>query len=355
MALEAVLLAAGAAARVEGWVVDADYIGRTIQLLKDRLSQHRNKPQLTYTILWHCRLYLKTYPGAFALPECLRWVRRRPLPRPPAHTAVAMRRPVQLRARRGRQDRDARAPVRPDRGPSDERVRVLGNVRTNLSSPAHPPAPHCRPTPVGAPAPTRCFRALSVPGGRDRSYIHGGIMRWLGKNISALTNRAEACAFCTRHDKRAEATAAWQPMTFLDLGMALAWYLTQQLLVLCPDYGTLQQTDPRAAAAVKEAAGQILLVDAVPDQRFIDDLEGKFTVDLSTLTITDAFALEQTRKSGLAMKARGLELVHTDKMEIWKETGERPAPKCARRRWPGSPPGSSQRCARMQKTSGWCR
>jgi hypothetical protein len=82
LALEAVLLAAGAAARVEGWVVDADYIGRTIQLFKDRLSQHRNKPQLTYTILWHCRLYLKTHPGAFALPECLRWVRRRPLPRP---------------------------------------------------------------------------------------------------------------------------------------------------------------------------------------------------------------------------------------------------------------------------------
>ena len=32
----------------------------------------------------------------------------------------------------------------------------------------------------------------------------------------------------------------------------------------------LQQTDPRAAAAAKEAAGRMLLVDAVPDQGLID-------------------------------------------------------------------------------------
>ena len=143
-------------------------------------------------------------------------------------------------------------------------------------------------------------------------------------------------------------------MNFAVRGRALFWYMTQQLLVLCPDYDTLQQTNPRAAAAVKEAAGRMLLVDAVPDQRFIEEVVEKYDVDLSTLTITDAFSLEQTRFSHLAMKARGLKLVPTDKMGIWKETGERPAPKGARRRWPG-PPGSSQRCARMQKTSGWCR
>ena len=157
LALNAVRLAAGAAALVEGWVVDADYLGRTIQLFWKRVNQHLNKPQLTYTILWHCRRYLKTHPGAFALPECLRYVRRRPLPRPPAHTAVAMRRPVQLRARRGQQDQDARAPVRPDRRPSDERVRVLGNVRPHrpLPSasvcPALPPdAGGCPPRPLAA-------------------------------------------------------------------------------------------------------------------------------------------------------------------------------------------------------------
>ena len=140
-----------------------------------------------------------------------------------------------------------------------------------------PSASVCPPLPPHAGGCPRAHSLLSCTeravGGRGRSFIHGGIMRWLGKNISALTNRAEACgAFCTRHDKRAEATAAWQPMTFGNLGMALNWYLTQQLLVLCPDYGTLQQTDPRAAAAVKEKAGQMLLVDAVPDQRFIDQV-----------------------------------------------------------------------------------
>ena len=354
MALNAVRLAAGAAARVEGWVVDADYLGRTIQLFWKRVNQHLNKPQLTYTILWHCRRYLRTHPGAFALPECLRWVRRRPLPRPPAHTAVAMRRPVQLRARRGQQDQDARAPLRPDRRPSDERVRVLGNVRPHRPLPSASVCPARRPTPVGAPRAHSLLRPLSVPGGRDRSFTHGGIMRWLGKKTSALTNRAEAYAFCTRRDKSAAGTAAWQPMIFGNLGMALNWYLTQQILRLCPDYDTLQQTDRRAAAAVKEEAGRMLLVDAVPDQRFIDEVVGKYTVDLSKLTIKDAFALEQTRFSHLAVKARGLELVRTDTMGIWTVTGERPAPKGARRRRPG-PPGSSQRCARMQKTSRWCR
>ncbi len=179
-------------------------------------------------------------------------------------------------------------------------------------------------------------------------------MLWLGEKTSALTNRAEACAFCTRRDKSAAGTAAWQPMIAGNLGMALNWYLMQQILRLCPHYGTLQETNRSAAAAVKEEAGRMLLVDAVPDLRFIEEVVGKYDVDLSTLTIKDAFALEQARKSRLAVKARGLELVRTDKMGIWKVAGERPAPKGARRRRPG-PPGSSQRCARMQRTSRWCR
>jgi hypothetical protein len=179
-------------------------------------------------------------------------------------------------------------------------------------------------------------------------------MRWLGKKTSALTNRAEECAFCTRRDKSAAGTAAWQPMTFGNLGMALSWYLMQQILRLCPHYGTLQQTDRIAAAAVKEEAGRMLLVDAVPDQRFIDQVEGRYTVDLSKLTITDAFALEQSRKRLAQLTSMGVQPVRTDTMGIWTVTGERPAPKGARRRRPG-PPGSSQRCARMQKTSRWCR
>ncbi len=54
----------------------------------------------------------------------------------------------------------------------------------------------------------------------------------------------------------------------------------------------------------------------------------KYDVDLSTLTIEDALSLPvvQTRKSHLAMKARGVELVDTATMEIWMETGERPVP-----------------------------
>ena len=74
-----------------GWVVDAGYIGRTIQLFKDRLRGHENKPQLTYTILEHCKKILRENPKRFVMPTCLRWVRRRPLPIRPA--AIRCRHP----------------------------------------------------------------------------------------------------------------------------------------------------------------------------------------------------------------------------------------------------------------------
>ena len=92
-ALKAVYDAAGQKVHEAGWVVDAGYIGRTIQLFKDRLSQHENKPQLTYTILEHCKKILRENPKRFVMPTCLRWVRRRPLPNPrPPLSAVAIRR-----------------------------------------------------------------------------------------------------------------------------------------------------------------------------------------------------------------------------------------------------------------------
>jgi hypothetical protein len=134
---------------------------RTIQLFKERVRQHLNKPQLTYTIIWHCRRYLRTQSGAFALPECLRWVRRRPLPRPPAHTAVAMRRPVQLRARRGVVGANRIKTLARRFGLTVDQVtrefESWAMCARTAPSPAHPSAPHCRPTPVGAPAPTRRF------------------------------------------------------------------------------------------------------------------------------------------------------------------------------------------------------
>jgi hypothetical protein len=47
-ALKAYYDAAGDKVDEADWVVDAGYIGRTIQLFKDRLYGHENKPQLTY-------------------------------------------------------------------------------------------------------------------------------------------------------------------------------------------------------------------------------------------------------------------------------------------------------------------
>ena len=92
-ALKAVYEAAGDKVDEADWVVDAGYIGRTIQLFKDRLYGHKSSPQLTYTILKHCKKFLRETPNRFVMPKCLRWVRRRPLPNPrPPLSAVAIRR-----------------------------------------------------------------------------------------------------------------------------------------------------------------------------------------------------------------------------------------------------------------------
>ena len=131
-ALKAVYDAAGQKVHEAGWVVDAGYIGRTIQLFRERLSQHESSPQLTYTIFEHCEKILRKLPGRFVMPKCLRWVRRRPLPNPhrsyPLSPSAGS---VQLHPRRGGHDRRAREAVRPDTRPSCQRVRVLCAVRTH--------------------------------------------------------------------------------------------------------------------------------------------------------------------------------------------------------------------------------
>ena len=142
-ALRAYYEKAGAKVHEANWYVDAGYIGRTIQLFKDRLSGHKNKPQLTYTILDHCQKIRKKSGGRIAMPQCFRWVRRRPLSQPPATPLSLSAGSVQLHPRLGRHDRRARGPVRPDRGPSDQRVRVLGAVRARRSSPRRVRASVC--------------------------------------------------------------------------------------------------------------------------------------------------------------------------------------------------------------------
>ena len=91
-ALKAYYDAAGDKVDEADWVVDAGYIGRTIQLFKDRLYGHENKPQLTYTILEHLQKILRKSRGLFVMPKCLRWVRRRPLPHPPRLSILILRR-----------------------------------------------------------------------------------------------------------------------------------------------------------------------------------------------------------------------------------------------------------------------
>jgi hypothetical protein len=162
-ALKAVYDAAGQKVHEADWVVDAGYIGRTIQLFKDRLRGHENKPQLTYTILEHCKKILRENPKRFVMPTCLRWVRRRPLPIRPGTTPLSPSAgSVQLHPRLGGHDRRARETVRPDRGPSCQRVRVLCAVRTH--------APPTGRASVGPPPRRRMphadalLRPLSVPG-----------------------------------------------------------------------------------------------------------------------------------------------------------------------------------------------
>ena len=170
----------------------------------------------------------------------------------------------------------------------------------------------------------------------------------------AWTNRAAVWGFCTRLDRTATATADWKPFTVGNLGMALSWYRKQELLRRCPDYDTLKGDDAAAAAAAAEEAGQELLVD-LANPTLIAEMQTKHTgLDMTTLTLKQAISLEHSRNRREGMKSMGQELKDVATMRIWTVRGERPTPKGARHRWPG-PPGSSQRCARMQRAAGRCR
>ena len=98
----------------------------------------------------------------------------------------------------------------------------------------------------------------------------------------------------------------------------------------------------------------MLLVD-LANPTLIAEMQTKHTgLDMTTLTLKQALSLEQSRVSRLGKQSKGQELKDVATMRIWTVRGERPTPKGARHRWPG-PPGSSQRCARMQRTAGRCQ
>ena len=181
--------------------------------------------------------------------------------------------------------------------------------------------------------------------------LHGGVMTSVGL-ACAWTNRASVWAFCTRSDKKdAKATADWKPFTLGNLGTALSWYTKEQLRRRCPDYDTLKRDNPNAAAALAAEVGQMLLVD-LANPALIAELKTKHPgLDLTTLTLKEAISFEAKRLRKVQMEQQGLKPKDTRKVQICMVRGERPTPERARHRWPGS----SQRCARMQRTARWCR
>ncbi len=126
--------------------------------------------------------------------------------------------------------------------------------------------------------------------------------------------------------KDAKATAAWEPFTLGNLGTALAWYRRQELRRRCPDYDTLEQTDPRAAAALldsMEEVGQMLLVD-LANPALIAELVSKHPwLDPTTLTLKQAISFEQSRLRRIGMEEQGLKLKDTRKAQICMVRGER--------------------------------
>ena len=171
-ALLAVVTLAGEAVHADGYSVSAGYIGRTIQTCFKRWTQHEDKPQLTFSIIWHCQLLLREMPNLFPMPVCLRWVRRRTCHRfaPPVPLDTDRAPLWQVRARLGGDNRRARAAVRPDRGPSDQRAGGLGAVRALL--PNHAP-PHMHPPAVPAAQPGSPFRLERLPLSSSRTPGRG--------------------------------------------------------------------------------------------------------------------------------------------------------------------------------------
>ena len=210
------------------------------------------------------------------------------------------------------------------------------------------PAPRARirlsvATPAAAARRRAAFGHSACRGRRGyRRLLHGGVMMALG-TACAWTNRAAVWGFCTRLDRTAQATADWKPFTVGNLSMALSWYRRQEIRRRRPDYDTLEQDDPRKAA-VAEEAGQELLVD-LANPTLIAEMQAKHKdLDMTTLTLKRARALDQSRVRREGMKSMGQELRDVKTMQIWTRQGERPTPKGARHRLPGPPggPGSDR-------------
>ena len=143
----------------------------------------------------------------------------------------------------------------------------------------------------------------------------------------AWTNRAAVWGFCTRLDRTAQATADWKPFTVGNLSMALSWYRRQEIRRRRPDYDTLEQDDPAAAAALAEEAGQELLVD-LANPTLIAEVQAKHKdLDMTTLTLQCALSFEQSRVRREGLKSKGIELKDLATMAIWTVRGERPTPK----------------------------
>jgi hypothetical protein len=97
-------------------------------------------------------------------------------------------------------------------------------------------------------------------------------MRWAGDTPHCYTNRAGIWAFITR-DKRVK--GVWRHLSFGTIAFALNHYIRQAILVRCPNYDTLRETDPAAALKVRLTAGEAGFEDVCGDPNIRKQIEGQ--------------------------------------------------------------------------------
>ena len=97
-------------------------------------------------------------------------------------------------------------------------------------------------------------------------------MRWAGVPC-CYTNRAGIWAFITR-DKSVQ--GVWRHLSFGTIAFALHHYLRQAILVRCPNYATLRETDLAAAEKVRLRAGEDAFNEVCTDRALGEELAGQY-------------------------------------------------------------------------------
>ena len=151
--------------------------------------------------------------------------------------------------------------------------------------------------------------------------LNGGALSLSAAWPSAYTNIAGIRTYCTRPES--ESGAVWRTRDFLNLGTALAHYVQEAALVLCPRYAALAEANPNKARLVRWEVWDMPLKEIVPDATVLEWIADKFPeLDQDTASVGDAIHASQSSLGRKGVASQGKTLAETAEMVVYARLGE---------------------------------